>query len=150
MRAESAVNCLQCSVEIEEYHFAECFASRAYRAAAATASIGGALEERLHSVASAMKNLEAATARHSQEPWNMVRTGQCGAIRTVMLVAFGRSVAVFVMVAGVGSIASLASILTSIILPSPTQATLAVLALTTDEQRAPAVCFADDGSMQAC
>jgi len=82
--------------------------------------------------------------------WAIVTITTVGYGDTFPVTGIGRIVAVFVMVAGVGIIASLASILTSLISPSPNQAASPVLSPKSKEQPAPILCLADDGSVQAC
>lgn len=81
--------------------------------------------------------------------WAIVTITTVGYGDTYPVTGLGRIVAVFVMVAGVGIIASLASILTSFISPSPSQPASPALSIVTNEQPEPIVCFADDGSLQA-
>jgi voltage-gated potassium channel len=82
--------------------------------------------------------------------WAIVTITTVGYGDTYPVTGFGRIVAVFVMVAGVGIIASLASILTSFISPSPSVETAPVAPAVGKEQTEPAICFADNGSMQPC
>ena len=82
--------------------------------------------------------------------WAVVTITTVGYGDAYPVTAFGRIVAVFVMVAGVGIIASLASILTSIISPSPSQSASSTVSIVANEQPEPIVCFADDGSVQHC
>jgi voltage-gated potassium channel len=82
--------------------------------------------------------------------WAIVTITTVGYGDTYPVTAFGRVVAVFVMVAGVGIIASLASILTSIISPSPASQLAPIAPSIGKEASEPAICFGDDGSVQTC
>ncbi len=83
--------------------------------------------------------------------WAIVTITTVGYGDTFPVTAFGRIVAVFVMLAGVGIIASLASILTSIISPSQSgPAASAVATSSAADAQQPAVCFGEDGAVQSC
>jgi voltage-gated potassium channel len=82
--------------------------------------------------------------------WAIVTITTVGYGDTFPVTAFGRVVAVFVMVAGVGIIASLASILTSIISPSPAAQSAPIAPSIGNAELEPAICFGDDGSLQTC
>jgi voltage-gated potassium channel len=83
--------------------------------------------------------------------WAVVTITTVGYGDTYPVTWFGRMVAVFVMVTGVGIIASLASILTSIISPSQSEpSTPAVSAPKQVDALDLAICLGNDGSVQSC
>lgn len=84
--------------------------------------------------------------------WSIVTITTVGYGDFYPVTYLGRAVGVFVMFAGVGIIASLASLLTSVISPPASSSSTPMLDRVheVEENRHPAVCLGDDGSVQPC